>query len=94
MTERRRRGERRQSEGRRAEDYEGRASLLTFIPALCGGLVVLYLFFVAISGADLVDDPAWAIAALVLALIWLAFSWRRVLAGGASPSADRERRGF
>ena len=94
MRERRQRGERRRTSGRRSADYEGRANLLTFIPALCGALVVVYLFFVAISGAELADEPGWAIAALVLAIIWLAASWRRLLAGGASPMGDRERRGF
>jgi uncharacterized RDD family membrane protein YckC len=93
--ERRRRPDRRESpEGRRKSDYEGRFHLLAFIPALCGALVVVYLFFVAISGADLADEPGWAIAALVLALVWLAASWQRLLDGGASPRGDRERRGF
>ena len=94
MRERRRRADRRTTEGRRASDYEGRASLLTFIPALCGALVVVYLFFVAVSGSELAGEPGWAIAALILALIWLVASWRRLLAGGASPIGDRERRGF
>jgi hypothetical protein len=92
--ERRQRADRRATDGRRKTDYEGRFHLLVFIPALCGALVVVYLFFVAISGAALADEPGWAIAALVLALIWLAASWRRLLAGGVSPKGDRERRGF
>ena len=92
--ERRKREDRRQTEGRRSSDYEGRFHLLVFIPALCGALVVVYLFFVAVSGAELAEEPGWAIAALVLALIWLAASWRRLLAGGVSPKGDRERRGF
>jgi uncharacterized membrane protein YdbT with pleckstrin-like domain len=92
--ERRRRPDRRQSPGRRAVDYEARASPLTFVWAACGALVVLYLFFVAIGGVNPREDPGWGIAALVLALIWLAHSWRRLWAGGASPAPDRERRGF
>ena len=94
MAQQQQRVDRRRSPGRRATDYQGRASLLTFLPALCGALVIVYLFFVAVSGADLAGEPGWAIAALVLALIWFAASWRRLLAGGASPSGDRERRGF
>ena len=95
MAERRRNPDRRRSpEGRRSSDYRGGFTPLTFAMALCGGLVVLYLFFVAIGGVDPTDDPGWTIAALVLALIWLAYSWRRLWAGGASPTSDRERRGF
>jgi hypothetical protein len=90
----RRRRERRQTEGRRKSDYEGRATVMTFFWAACGALVVLYLFFVAIGGVDPAEDPVWGIAALVLALLWLAHSWRRLWAGGASPTIDRERRGF
>ena len=86
--------ERRRSPGRRSSDYEGRATPLTFAMALCGALVVLYLFFVAIGGVDPSDDPVWTIIALVLAVLWLAYSGRRLLLGGASPSRDRERRGF
>jgi hypothetical protein len=94
MAERRRRRDRRETPGRRSSDYEGRATPLTFFWATCGALVVLYLFFVAIGGVNPEDDPAWAIAALVLAVLWLAHSWRRLWAGGASPAPDRERRGF
>ena len=90
----RRRRERRQTEGRRSSDYEGRTTPLTFLWALIGALVVLYLFFVVTGGVDPGDDPAWGIAALVLALLWLAHSWRRLWSGGASPASDRERRGF
>jgi len=49
---------------------------------------------VKIGGVDPTEDPGWTIAALVLAVIWLAYSWRRLWAGGASPASDRERRGF
>ena len=96
MRERRRRGveDRRKSPGRRSSDYVGRFSPVTFLWALCGGLVVLYLFFVVAGGVDPSDDTGWIVAALVLAILWLAHSWRRLWAGGASPTADRERRGF
>ena len=92
--ERRQRSDRRSSAGRRSADYQGRANPLTFLLAACGALVVLYLFFVAIGGVDPSEQPGWGIAALVLALVWLAYSWKRLWAGGASPAADRERRGF
>jgi hypothetical protein len=95
MAERRRADDdRRQAPGRRAADYQGRATPLTFLWAVIGALVVLYLFFVVAGGVDPADDPAWGIAALVLGILWLAHSWKRLLTGGASPAPDRERRGF
>ena len=94
MAERRRNPDRRSNPGRRSSDYRGGFTPLTFVMALCGALVVLYLFFVAIGGVDPTENTGWTIAALVLALVWLAYSWRRLWAGGASPAPDRERRGF
>ena len=90
----RRRRDRRESVGRRSSDYRGGFTPLTILMSICGALVVLYLFFVAVGGVDPTDDPGWTIAALVLAIVWLAYSWRRIWAGGASPTPDRERRGF
>ena len=93
--ERRQRPDRRTApEGRREDDYSGGFTPLTFLFALCGALVVVYLFFVALGGVDPSEDPGWAIAALILGLIWLTHSWRRLWAGNTSPRADRERRGF
>ncbi len=94
MAERRRNPDRRSNPGRRSADYRGGFTPLTFLMALCGALVVLYLFFVAIGGVDPTENTGWTIAALVLALVWLAYSWRRLWRGGASPMSDRERRGF
>ena len=92
--EERRRSDRRESAGRRSSDYRGGFTPLTILMAVCGGLVVLYLFFIAVGGVDPTEDKGWTIAALVLAALWLAYSWRRLWSGGASPTADRERRGF
>ena len=94
MAERRAGEDRRSSPGRRATDPRGGITPLTVVMAICGALVVLYLFFLAVGGVDPTDDTGWTIAALVLAIVWLAYSWRRLWAGGASPSDDRERRGF
>jgi type VI protein secretion system component VasF len=99
MAERRRRpdrrqGDRRSTAGRRSSDYRSGFSPVAAFFGICGALVVLYLFFVAFGGVDPSEDPAWGIAALVLALLWLAYSWKRLWGGGASPPADRERRGF
>ena len=88
------RQERRRSAGRRSNDYVGGFTLTAFLIALCGGLVVMYLFFAAIGGFDIGDEPVWTIVVLVLAVVWLAASWQRLVAGGASPRGDRERRGF
>ena len=90
----RRQRDRRASAGRRSSDYRGGFTPITILMSICGGLVVLYLFFVAVGGVDPTEDKGWTIAALVLAVLWLAYSWRRLWAGGASPTADRERRGF
>lgn len=89
-----RRGGDRRTTGRRSSDYRGGFTPITLLMAVCGALVVLYLFFVAVGGVDPTQDEGWTIAALVLAVLWLAYSWRRLWSGGASPSADRERRGF
>jgi hypothetical protein len=99
MAERRKRedrrtGERRGGPGRRSSDYRGGFTPVTILMSICGALVVLYLFFVAVGGVDPTEDEGWTIAALILAILWLAYSWRRLWAGGASPASDRERRGF
>ena len=90
----RRQRDRRETGGRRSSDYRGGFTPLTILMSICGALVVLYLFFVAVGGVDPTQDEGWTIAALVLAVLWLAYSWRRLWSGGASPTADRERRGF
>src|SRR5688572_5558089 len=90
----RRAAERRSTTGRRSSDYRGAFTPVTVLMSICGALVVLYLFFVAVGGVDPTEDKVWTIAALILAILWLAYSWRRLWSGGASPTSDRERRGF
>jgi type VI protein secretion system component VasF len=92
--DRRQTPDRRSDDGRRRTDYEGRVTPITVVATVCGALVVLYLFFLVAGGVDPADDPGWGIAALALALVWLAYSGRRLWRGGGSPSRDRERRGF
>ena len=95
MAERRRGDDRRRNpQGRRTSDYRGGFTPITVVMSICGALVVLYLFFVLVGGVDPTQDEGWTIAALVLAVLWLAYSWRRLWSGGASPTPDRERRGF
>lgn len=91
----RRSGEdRRSAAGRRSTDTEGSFGLVPAIWALVGALVVVYLFFVGLGGIEPSDAPVATGIALGLAVLWLAHSWRRLLLGSRSPSADRERRGF
>lgn len=93
-TDRRRRPDRRTSEGRRATDTEARFGLVPAFWALIGALVVGYLFFVVLGDVDPGDAPVASGIALALAVLWLAHSWRRLLLGSRSPVGDRERRGF
>jgi hypothetical protein len=95
--------ERRESAGRRQDDYRHSPSHLRhrsgFTPlaavwALIGAIVVLYLFFVAFGGVNPDKAPAASIAVAVLAVLWFAHAYRRLWAGGFSHREDRERRGF
>jgi hypothetical protein len=88
--------ERRRTGGRRATDQPVLGRSRAFVWALAGALVVLFLFFVAIGGINPKDARAVSIVALVLAVLWLAHSWRRMWSGptGFVSRPDRERRGF
>jgi hypothetical protein len=94
--DRRRGGDRRAMEGRRAEDRWARfrdvaATLLAF----CGGLAVLYVFFALIGAVKFEDTLVFTVAAGVLALIWLFGVWQRARSGARFVTrADRERRGY
>lgn len=96
--ERRRIPDRRQGE-RRAEDRSRflRTAAAAAV-AVCGGLVVVYLFFAAIGAVDFGDAAAATIVAIVLASVWVGGYWfrhRTVSQTGPELShADRERRGF
>jgi len=64
--------------------------------AICGGLVVVFLFFAAIGAVRFRDAAAATIVTMVMATVWLAGYWyrhRSLGPGGPSPM-DRERRGF
>ena len=94
--ERRRGGDRRATEGRRAEDRQARfrdaaATLIAF----SGGLAVLFLFFALLGAVDFADSIVFTIVTVVLALIWLFGVWQRARSGSRFVTrADRERRGF
>jgi len=63
---------------------------------LCGGLLMLILFFALIGAFDPAEAVGLSIAAVVFAAVWLMAVWSR----NARPDArrvdwrDRERRGF
>jgi len=94
--ERRRTPERRRRD-RRAEDHTrfvrtGAAAAI----AICGGLVVVFLFFAAIGAFRFRDAAAATLVTIVMATVWLAGYWyrhRSIGPRGPSP-VDRERRGF
>jgi hypothetical protein len=70
------------------------ANVKAAVWAVCGGLVIAYLFFVAIGGVDPVTARTASFVVIGLAALWLAHAWRGLVHGGGSNRADRERRGF
>ena len=88
--------DRRATGGRRAADRAERfRSVAATLVAFAGGLSVLFLFFAAVGAVDLGDALVATIAALVLALIWLAGVYQRYRSGaGFVTRQQRERRGF
>ena len=63
--------------------------------AVCGAIVVLFIFFAAIGGIDPGEAEVATVVIAVLALLWLAHSWRRLFGDREGTSqTDRERRGF
>ena len=96
--ERRRTPDRRQG-GRRAEDrlrfFRNAAAAAV---AICGGLVLIYLFFGAVGAVDFTEAVVATSVAVAMAAIWLGVYWYRRRALDAKPrgprALDRERRGF
>ena len=69
--------------------------MVAFAIAMCGGLAVLYLFFVAIGTIDVGDAAMATGAAIVLALLWLGAFWYRMRTNAlVAQRPDSERRGF
>ena len=63
--------------------------------SVCGGLAALFLFFWAIGAVDVKNAAASAIAAVVLAAVWVAgFLYRRRHESVVFQQHERERRGF
>lgn len=93
----RRRGERRQDEGGRRATDRARprsAQVQAAAWAIIGSVVVLFLFLLALNAFSPGQAPVATAIILVLAVAWLAHSWRRLLGGGFVSRPDRERRGF
>jgi Flp pilus assembly protein TadB len=91
-----RRSPERRSYDRRAEDRTQLSRVAAAAAmAICGGLVVLFLFFWALGAIDVKDAVAATIVAVVLGLVWLAgFLYRRRQEEPLLIRRDRERRGF
>ena len=92
----RRSGDDRRGGLRRGADRSERLrEMAAFAIAMCGGLAVLYVFFVVIGTIDVGDAVVATVAAVVLAAIWLFSFWRRMKTNaGLLQRPDRERRGF
>ncbi len=88
----------RRSTGRRSSDASGprgaAQTVWVVAWAVVGAVLVLYLFLLAIGAVSADEAKTASVVALVLAVLWFAHAWRRVLGGGVTPPGDRERRGF
>lgn len=91
-----RRGPDRRDGLRREADRQDRMrEMAAFVFAFCGGLAVLYVFFVVLGTISLGDAAVATAIAVVLAIVWLVGFWRRLKTGAAMVQRpDRERRGF
>jgi Flp pilus assembly protein TadB len=92
----RRDGEDRRGALRREADRAQRMrEMAAFVIAFCGGLAVLYVFFVIIGTIRVADAAVATGVAVALALVWLLGYRRRITTDGVFVQRpDRERRGF
>jgi Flp pilus assembly protein TadB len=80
---------------RDADRRERLREMAAFTIAFCGGLAVLYVFFVAIGTINIGDAAVATAIAVALALVWLVGFWRRLRTEASMVQRpDRERRGF
>src|SRR4051794_5396554 len=94
-SDRRTRSDRRGALRREADRAERFRELAAFAIAMCGGLAALFLFFVIIGTVEIGDAITATVVAIILALIWLYFFWRRLKSDALRVQRpDRERRGF
>jgi len=93
--DRRERDDRRGGMRREADRKERMREMVAFTFAFCGGLAVLYLFFVIVGAINIGDALIATACALILAGIWLFGFWRRLVTGAlVVQRPDRERRGY
>ncbi len=70
-------------------------ALVAFLWALIAAVIVLYIFFAAFGGFDPAEAKTTSVIVAVLALLWLAHAWKRLLSNqNSSARTDRERRGY
>jgi hypothetical protein len=94
-SERRGTDDRRDALRRESDRADRMRELVAFVFAFCGGLVVLYVFFVVIGTINIGEAAIATGLAVVLGVIWLLAFWRRLQTGAAMVQRpDRERRGF
>ena len=80
---------------READRAERIREMVAFAIAVCGGLAVLFLFFVIVGTVNVGNAAVATVAACVLAAIWLFGFWRRLKTNASFVQRpDRERRGF
>src|SRR4051794_16729517 len=92
----RRAPDRRTGELRRSED-RGQMMRTAIVAAtsICGGLAFLFVFFWALGAINVKDALVTTVAAVVLALVWLAGFWyRHQVESKTGRLRERERRGF
>jgi hypothetical protein len=93
--DRRRDNDRRAGLRREADRVERLREMAAFMLAFCGGLVVLYAFFVVVGTINLGDAAVATVVSIGLALVWLWGFRRRLITGAVMVQRpDRERRGF
>ena len=91
----RRAPERRSGQRRREDRARAFSAAFAAGTAAAGGLVVLFLFFWVLGAIDIENAVGVAVAAVVLALVWLAgFIYKRRAVDATTVRHDRERRGF
>lgn len=90
-----RRRERRRFERRREDREQYLRVALATVLAICGGLVVVYIFFWAFGAFSLGEAAAATVVVLLLGLLWLVGVYYRYRTGAVFITRrDRERRGF